>query len=110
MNRVLTQRTCIVTLLLCAILISLTGLPHCDVCDRIPVVSASSLPVVHQHVPAAPDTCNGQCSCCVLQCLPTASPALERLSIALANDRAASPRAAHSLPFFIFRPPRMHIS
>ena len=111
MHRTLRTRTHAIVWLLCAIFVCLTvDSPHCDVCDGLSFVNVSSQPRVHHHVPTAPDPCNGHCSCCVLQGLPIAAPALGTSNIALASDSPDSQGTPRSQPSSLFRPPRMTIS
>jgi hypothetical protein len=107
-NRLRTSRSCAVVWLLCAMLLWLAiDSPHCDVCDGAPFVAAASRSAVHQHIPAAPDTCNGHCSCCVLQGIPIVAPALEPSQTASKGEALESPRNALFRPSTVFRPPRI---
>ena len=107
-DRNVAAQACVIAWLLCAILTCLNvHSPHCDFCDGPSVVRSSSQHSVHQPMPAAPDTCNGICSCCGLQGLPIAVPVQQVVNIVLAGERAQSPKPARTSCRFIFRPPRI---
>jgi hypothetical protein len=109
-NRNLAKRTCAVAWLLCALLSYLTiNPPHCDVCDRIFLVYASSRTSVHQHTPATPDTCNGLCSCCGLQGVPISSPVQVAVNTVTSGNPPELPWPALTPASSVFRPPRLAV-
>ena len=109
--RSLTTRSYVVAWLLCVIVSILTVYsPHCDVCDGFSSVRTSSSPLAHHHVPSAPDTCNGLCSCCALLGLPTVSPAIGVAHIALIEGWPERAWPAFPQASSVFRPPRISIS
>jgi hypothetical protein len=109
-NRNLAKRTCAVAWLLCAILSYHTiNPPHCDVCDRIFLVYASSLTSVHQHTPTAPDTCNGLCSCCGLQGVPISSTVQVAVNSVTRGNPPELPWPALTPASSVFRPPRLAV-
>jgi hypothetical protein len=98
--------------LLCALLLWLTvSPPHCDLCDGISFSTATSLQstVKHSH-PAAPDTCNGICSCCAFQGLPNAQQAQIAVTTRFATVSPKAPHPAFTPPSAVFRPPRIVVS
>ena len=109
--RPLTTRSYVVAWLLCVIVSILTVYsPHCDVCDGFSSFRTSSSTLAHHHVPSAPDTCNGLCSCCALLGLPTVSPAIGVAHIALIEGWPERAWPAFPQASSVFRPPRISIS
>ncbi len=98
--------------LLCALLFWLTtNPPHCDLCDGVSftVASAHQSILKHSH-PAAPDDCNGICSCCGFHGLPNVRQTLIPVNVELAGVAPESPRPAFAPRSTIFRPPRIAAS
>lgn len=105
-----TSRAQTLAWLLCILLTCLTLFsPHCDACDGPSLAPASTSSVQHS-TPASPDTCNGICSCCVLQGLPSAAPALMTMELVAGERPPLSPEPAHSEHAAPFRPPRIPLS
>jgi hypothetical protein len=98
--------------LLCAVLTCLAiHSPHCDLCDRPPVASASTGQTHADHrQPVVPDSCNGICWCCGFHGLPKAHhvAAVANKVPAEVWPEASSPTLARG--FSIFRPPRPIVS
>jgi hypothetical protein len=98
--------------LLCALLFWLTANPpHCDLCDGVSftVASAHQSILKHSH-PAAPDSCNGICTCCGFYGLPNVGQVLILVNVELAEVAPESPRPAFAPGSTIFRPPRIAAS
>jgi hypothetical protein len=112
MDRAITTRACAIAWLLCAVLTCLAvHSPHCDLCDGPYFVTSSShQPRVNQPLPAAPDTCNGICSCCGFRGLPNVGPVLDLVNTVVASVCPESPSPVLAPRSPIFRPPRIAVS
>jgi hypothetical protein len=102
----------IVAWLLCGLLVCVAiHSPHCDMCDELFFFGPSSPHADSGHPdPVSHDECNGVCSCCIFQGLPSLTPVLEPahtvttgIWIAFSSPLLAPCRS-------IFRPPRSLIS
>ncbi|HTZ58587.1 MAG TPA: hypothetical protein VMB49_10840, partial [Acidobacteriaceae bacterium] len=93
MDRAATRYTCVIAWLLCAVLTCLAvHSPHCDLCDGpYFVISSSHQPLVSHPLPAAPDTCNGICSCCGWRGLPNVGVVLDLANTVVATVLPESP-------------------
>jgi hypothetical protein len=102
------SRTFFLIWLLCATMVCLTvDPPHCNVCDRLVQVSSSSKPLVHQHVPATQDTCNGLCDCCGLHAVLASVPSVRHVEAVAMEETPQGPMTPLEQASFVFRPPRI---
>ena len=108
MDRAITTPACIVSWLLCAVLVCLVvHPPHCDMCDGAPTgITSSPQAIVNQQQPATPEPCSGICWCCGFHGLPNANPDLGPANTVTSNVRPEPLSPVFALRSSIFRPPR----